>query len=111
VAVVMIGIDPHKGSHTAVALAADETRLGQIRVRAAAQDRRRHGAEVRATCTQTQDQRRPLRPHDRRRPPHCSPSERGRPGRANGERLCIQRDRLTPRTGSSDKPLPDRDQL
>ena len=34
VAVVMIGIDPHKGSHTAVALAADETRLGQIRVRA-----------------------------------------------------------------------------
>jgi transposase len=36
VAVVMIGIDPHKGSHTAVALAADETRLGQIRVRASA---------------------------------------------------------------------------
>jgi transposase len=36
VAVVTIGIDPHKGSHTAVALAADETRLGQIRVRAAA---------------------------------------------------------------------------
>ncbi len=35
-AVVMIGIDPHKGSHTAVALAADETRLGQIRVRASA---------------------------------------------------------------------------
>jgi len=36
VAVVVIGIDPHKGSHTAVALAADETRLGQIRVRASA---------------------------------------------------------------------------
>jgi transposase len=36
VAVVMIGIDPHKGSHTAVALAADETQLGQIRVRASA---------------------------------------------------------------------------
>jgi transposase len=36
VAVVMIGIDPHKGSHTAVALAADEARLGQIRVRASA---------------------------------------------------------------------------
>jgi hypothetical protein len=36
VAVVMIGIDPHKGSHTAVALAVDETRLGQIRVRASA---------------------------------------------------------------------------
>ena len=29
------------------------------------------------------------------------------PGRANGERLCIQRDRLTPRdAGSSEKPLP-----
>jgi transposase len=34
VAVVMIGVDPHKGSHTAVALDRDETRLGQIRVRA-----------------------------------------------------------------------------
>jgi transposase len=31
----MIGIDPHKASHTAVALASDETRLGQVRVRAA----------------------------------------------------------------------------
>jgi len=36
VAVVMIGVDPHKGSHTAVALAPDETRLGQIRVRTSA---------------------------------------------------------------------------
>jgi transposase len=34
VAVVMIGVDPHKGSHTAVALDAEEARLGQIRVRA-----------------------------------------------------------------------------
>ena len=34
------------------------------------------------------------------------------PGRAIGERLCIQRGRLTPRnTGSSDKPLPGHDQL
>src|SRR4051794_6368903 len=32
---VMIGIDPHKGSHTAVALDASETKLGQLRVRAA----------------------------------------------------------------------------
>ena len=71
------------------------------------QDRRRHGAEVRAARTQTQDQRRHLHPPDRRR----STTESGRPGRANGERLCIQRDRLTPRTGSSEKPLPDRDQL
>ena len=31
---VMIGIDPHKGSHTAVALDAREQRLGQLRVRA-----------------------------------------------------------------------------
>ena len=30
----MIGIDPHKGSHTAFALDAREQRLGQLRVRA-----------------------------------------------------------------------------
>jgi transposase len=34
VAVVMIGVDPHKGSHTAVAVGADEQPLGQVRVRA-----------------------------------------------------------------------------
>ncbi|HEU5271507.1 MAG TPA: IS110 family transposase [Jatrophihabitans sp.] len=34
VAVVMIGIDPHKASHTAFALDPDESKLGQIRVRA-----------------------------------------------------------------------------
>jgi hypothetical protein len=34
VAVVVIGIDPHKGSHTALALDPDEISLGQIRVRA-----------------------------------------------------------------------------
>jgi transposase len=33
-AVVMIGVDPHKGSHTAVAIGADEVPLGQVRVRA-----------------------------------------------------------------------------
>jgi transposase len=33
---VMIGIDPHKGSHTAVALDGREKRLGQVRVRASA---------------------------------------------------------------------------
>lgn len=32
---VMIGIDPHKGSHTALALDASETKLGQVRVQAA----------------------------------------------------------------------------
>jgi len=31
---VMIGIDPHKGSHTAVALGASEQLLGRVRVRA-----------------------------------------------------------------------------
>jgi transposase len=35
-AAVMIGIDPHKGSHTAVAIGADEEPLGQVRVRASA---------------------------------------------------------------------------
>ncbi len=35
-AVVMIGVDPHKGSHTAVALGADEGPLAQVRVRASA---------------------------------------------------------------------------
>jgi hypothetical protein len=31
---VMIGIDPHKGSHTAVAIGAGEELLGELRVRA-----------------------------------------------------------------------------
>jgi transposase len=35
-AVVMIGVDPHKASHTAVAVGADEAVLGQVRVRASA---------------------------------------------------------------------------
>ncbi len=35
-AVVMIGVDPHKGSHTAVAIDQAERVLGQVRVRAAA---------------------------------------------------------------------------
>jgi transposase len=34
--VVMIGVDPHKGSHTAVAIGAAEERLGKLRVRASA---------------------------------------------------------------------------
>jgi transposase len=32
----MIGVDPHKGSHTAVAVCGDEQPLGQVRVRASA---------------------------------------------------------------------------
>src|SRR6266576_5547467 len=35
-AVVMIGVDPHKGSHTAVAIDAAEEPLGKLRVRASA---------------------------------------------------------------------------
>ena len=35
-AAVMIGVDPHKGSHTAVAIGAAEEPLGQVRVRASA---------------------------------------------------------------------------
>jgi len=37
VAGVIIGIDPHKGSHAAIALDGRETRLGQLRVRASAE--------------------------------------------------------------------------
>ena len=33
-AVVMIGVDPHKASHTAVAISAAEEPLGELRVRA-----------------------------------------------------------------------------
>jgi transposase len=35
-AAVMIGVDPHKGSHTAVAIGAAEEPLGELRVRACA---------------------------------------------------------------------------
>lgn len=35
-AVVMIGVDPHKASHTAVAIDAAEEPLGQLRMRASA---------------------------------------------------------------------------
>ena len=38
---VMIGVDPHKASHTAVAAGADEQPLGQLRVRASAAQARR----------------------------------------------------------------------
>jgi transposase len=41
VAVVVIGVDPHKSSHTAVAVGTDEQPLGQLRVRASAVQARR----------------------------------------------------------------------
>src|SRR5260370_28834053 len=34
---VLIGIDPHKGSHTAVAIDRDETKLGELRLRSSKQ--------------------------------------------------------------------------
>jgi transposase len=40
-AVVMIGVDPHKGSHTAVAIGSGEERLGQLRVGASASQAQR----------------------------------------------------------------------
>jgi transposase len=40
-AVVMIGVDPHKGSHTAVAIGSGEERLGQLRVPASASQAQR----------------------------------------------------------------------
>ena len=33
---VMIGVDPHKGSHTAVVIGAAEEPLGELRIRASA---------------------------------------------------------------------------
>ena len=41
VVAVMIGVDPHKGSHTAVAISAAEQPLGELRVRALASQARR----------------------------------------------------------------------
>ena len=41
VVAVMIGVDPHKGSHTAVAISAAEQPLGELQVRASASQARR----------------------------------------------------------------------
>jgi transposase len=41
VTAVMIGVDPHKGSHTAVAIGAAEEPLGRLRVRASADQAQR----------------------------------------------------------------------
>src|SRR5260370_17305490 len=37
----MIGVDPHQGAHTAVAIGSDEERLGQLRGRASASQAQR----------------------------------------------------------------------
>ena len=41
VTAVMIGVDPHKGSHTAVAIGGAEEPLGRLRVRASADQAQR----------------------------------------------------------------------
>jgi hypothetical protein len=41
-AAVMIGVDPHKGSHTAVVIGTAEEVLGQVRVRACTAQAQRH---------------------------------------------------------------------
>ena len=75
------------------------------------QDRRGHDRQSRAAVTQTQSQRRHLQPDDQRRRPTSAERPGQGPGRAIGERLCIQRDQLTPRiTGSSEKTLPGHQQ-
>jgi hypothetical protein len=160
---VMIGVDPHKGSHTAVVIDLAEVPLGELRVRASAAQARRlvewaaawpqrtwavegagglghllaqqlisaqpahqprhpHGRDhpdpaqaqrgprlLRqesgrgkdrqrgAAVPQAQDQRRDLRPPPGRRAASRHRTRDG-PGRATGERLCIQRGRLAPRT-------------
>jgi transposase len=61
------------------------------------QDRRRQTCQGGTAVPQTADQRRHLRPPARRRPPSRRSGLEG-PGRAPGERLCLQRGRLSPRT-------------
>jgi len=51
VATVVIGIDPHKGSHTAVALHGTEALLGKVKVRATALERAGAGNLTRALTT------------------------------------------------------------
>jgi transposase len=69
------------------------------------------GMTGKAAVTQTQSQRRHLQPDDQRRRPTGADRPGQGPGRAIRERLCIQRDQLTPRiTGSSEKPLPGHQQ-
>jgi transposase len=70
------------------------------------QGRRGQGPQGSPPLPQAAHQRRALRLHGGRRQARWK-VERPGPGRAIGERLCLQRGRLTPRdTGSSDKPLP-----
>jgi hypothetical protein len=119
--VVMIGVDPHKGSHTAVAIGSDEEPLGRVRVRASVTQAQRlvtwaadwpertwavEGAgglghllaqQLVAAGERVLDVQPRLGSRVRlpagRRPPRRS----AEPGRATGEPLAIQGGRLTPR--------------
>lgn len=54
-AAVMIGVDPHKGSHTAVVISPAEEPLGELRVRASAgQAGKLIGWAVRVKSNETQ---------------------------------------------------------
>jgi transposase len=83
--------DPHGRHNPAQSQAQRRPRV--LREEAGRGKNAQRGAQV----PQAQDQRRHLRPPPGRRPPGRSGRDQG-PGRAPGERLCIQRGRLTPRT-------------
>ena len=83
---VMIGIDPHKGSHTAVALDGVETKLGEIRVSSSVTQVERllewaKGARAHLGDRRREGPRPPSRraAGDRRRASGRCPTEAGRP--------------------------------
>ena len=79
---------PSPSSGTSTAKAAQTTRRSWPR------ENEQRGAQV----PQAQDQRRHLRPPPGRRARQAAAARAEGPGRAPGERLCLQRGRLTPRT-------------
>ena len=73
------------------------------------QDRRRDGRQGGTACAETQDQRRDLRAHDRRRAPHAQ-AARTREGNRGTTTVSSVAGSHPETTGSSDKPLPGRRQ-
>ena len=89
---VMIGVDPHKRSHTTVAIDGDDVELAAIEVRASVRqvDELLGWAEKRSTNGSSP-----------------TPTRSGS-GRASGDDSTSQRDRPhTPTAGASEQPLPD----
>jgi hypothetical protein len=73
-AVVMIGVDPHKASHTAVAISTAEEPLGELRVRASAVQAERLLAWAAAWPEQAQEPPdQPRHPHGRSHPGPAAP--------------------------------------